>query len=124
MSVLASRRRSAPSAFVSSNTRNAHTLRLTALAAAVGCLTSTPLAAQERPSNQDRAGIEEVVVTARFREENIQTTPIAITAFTGEDLVARSLENVEDIGVAVPNAFFRENVGNYGPTGTVGLRGI
>ncbi|MFS8608733.1 MAG: TonB-dependent receptor [Gammaproteobacteria bacterium] len=126
MSVLASGRQSAPSSSVrrSSSFRNVHTLRLTALAAAVGCLTSTPLAAQERPSNQDRAGIEEVVVTARFREENIQTTPIAITAFTGDDLIQRSLENVEDIGVAVPNAFFRENVGNYGPTGTVGLRGI
>src|SRR5690606_33810489 len=126
MSGLASGRQSAPSSSVrrSSSFRNVHTLRLTALAAAVGCLTSTPLAAQERPSNQDRAGIEEVVVTARFREENIQTTPIAITAFTGDDLIQRSLENVEDIGVAVPNAFFRENVGNYGPTGTVGLRGI
>src|SRR5690606_447185 len=98
--------------------RNARTLRLTAVAAAVGCLSSHPLPAQEQ------AAIEEVVVTARFREENIQTTPIAITAFTGDDLAQRSLENVEDIGVAVPNAFFRENVGNYGPTGTIGLRGI
>src|SRR5690606_27954329 len=101
----------------SSKTRNAHTLRLTALAAAVGCLTSGPLPAQE-------TGIEEVVVTARFREENIQSTPIAITAFTGDDLAQRNLENVEDIGVAVPHAFIRENVGNYGPTGTIGLRGI
>src|SRR5690606_25057958 len=54
----------------SSETGNAHTLRLTALAAAVGCLTCGPLPAQE-------TGIEEVVVTARFREENIQSSPIA-----------------------------------------------
>lgn len=68
--------------------------------------------------------VEEIVVTARFREENIQSTPIAITAISAADLEARSLENVEDIGLAIPNAFFRENVGNYGPTGTIGLRGI
>ena len=27
--------------------------------------------------------LEEIVVTARFREENLQRTPLAITAFTG-----------------------------------------
>jgi iron complex outermembrane receptor protein len=68
--------------------------------------------------------IDEVVVTARFREENVQTIPIAITAISGDELQARSLDTVEDIGLVIPNAFFRENVGNYGPTGTIGLRGI
>lgn len=70
------------------------------------------------------AQLEEVVVSARFREENIQSTPIAITAISGDALLARSLENVEDVGLVIPNAFFRENVGNFGPTGTIGLRGI
>lgn len=75
--------------------------------------------------NQERAsGLEEVVVTARYREENIQTTPIAISAFSGAELEMRSLDNVEDIGVVIPNAFMRESVGNYGPTGTIGLRGL
>lgn len=73
---------------------------------------------------QEQARIEEVVVTARFREENVQSTPIAITALSGDDLAQRSLENVAEVGLAIPNAFFRENVGNYGPTGTIGLRGI
>lgn len=70
------------------------------------------------------AQVDEIVVTARYREERIQTTPIAITALTGDDLEARSFDSVQDVGLSIPNAFFRDNVGNYGPTGTIGLRGI
>lgn len=70
------------------------------------------------------AELDEIVVTARYREESVQTTPIAITALSGEDLEARSFESVQDVGLSIPNAFFRDNVGNYGPTGTIGLRGI
>lgn len=80
-------------------------------------LSSESILAQTAPA-------EEIVVSARFREENIQSTPIAITAINAEDLEARSMETVEDVGLIIPNAFFRDNVGNYGPTGTIGLRGI
>src|SRR5690606_18002160 len=67
---------------------------------------------------------EEIVVTARFREEDVQTTPIAISAFSAQDLELRSIQNVEDIGLAVPNAFFRRNASNFGPNNTIGLRGL
>src|SRR5690606_14391894 len=67
---------------------------------------------------------EEIVVTARFREEDVQTTPIAISAFSAQDLELRSIENVEDIGLAVPNAYFRRNASNFGPNNTIGLRGL
>ncbi|HEX6998734.1 MAG TPA: TonB-dependent receptor [Gammaproteobacteria bacterium] len=102
-----------------------HPLRAaTPLAAAVAAALGTagaPAAAQEQAG---QSGLEEIVVTARFREENIQTTPISISAFSGEDLEVRSLENVEDIGLAIPNAYFRKNASNYGPNNTVGLRGL
>lgn len=75
-------------------------------------------------AHAQQAGLEEIVVTARYREENIQTTPIAITAFTGEELALRSIENVEDIGLVIPNAYFRRNVSNFGPNNTIGLRGL
>lgn len=68
--------------------------------------------------------IEEVLVTARYREESLQTTPIAITALSMDDLDSRSLTNIDDIGLAVPNAFIRAPVSNFGPTQTIGLRGI
>jgi iron complex outermembrane receptor protein len=68
--------------------------------------------------------LEEVVVTARFREENLQSTPLAISAFSEEDLQARSIVNVSDLGATVPNAFIRQQNSNFGPTQTIGMRGI
>lgn len=74
---------------------------------------------------QDGArSLEEVIVTARYREESLQTTPLAITALTMDELDHRSLTNIDDIGLAVPNAFIRAPVSNFGPTQTIGLRGI
>jgi iron complex outermembrane recepter protein len=88
-----------------------------AVAAALGTIAVPALA-------QDNKGLEEIVVTARYREESIQTTPIAISAFTGEELELRNIENVEDIGQAIPNAYFRRNASNFGPNNTIGLRGL
>jgi iron complex outermembrane recepter protein len=75
---------------------------------------------QTQPTGQ----LQEVVVTARYRQENLQTTPIAITALTSADLQERQLTSVNDLGSMVPNAYFRTPVSNYGPTETIGLRGI
>ena len=47
--------------------------------------------------------LEEVVVSARFREEPLQKTPLAITAITGESLELRNASNVVDIGKFSPN---------------------
>jgi iron complex outermembrane receptor protein len=74
--------------------------------------------------SQEESGLQEVVVTARFKEENLQTTPLAITALSVESLEQRNLNNVDDVGLAIPNAFMRPPVSNYGPTQTIGLRGI
>ena len=87
-----------------------------AIAGALSVTTSTAWAQQ--------GGLDEIVVTARYREENIQTTPISISAFSGEELEIRSIENVEDIGLVIPNAYFRRNTSNFGPNNTIGLRGL
>jgi iron complex outermembrane receptor protein len=94
--------------------------RVTPLACAVAAALGTIAA----PTQAQDAGLEEIIVTARYREENIQTTPIAISAFTGEELELRNIENVEDIGLAIPNAYFRRNASNFGPNNTIGLRGL
>ena len=94
-----------------------------AVAAVVSTLLSTvpaPAHAQE----DEAGGLSEVVVTARYREENLQTTPLAITALSTEELEIRSLKTVDDLGLAIPNAYFRQPVSNFGPTQTIGLRGV
>lgn len=62
--------------------------------------------AAEGGSDKPRLMLEEVVVTARKREEGLQDAPIAISAFTGEDLEARQLNDLSDIGSSAPNLVF------------------
>ena len=47
--------------------------------------------------------VEEVVVTSQKREQNIQTVPIAIQAFSGDSMAARGIENTQQLGQAVPS---------------------
>lgn len=48
-------------------------------------------------------GLGEIVVTARRREENLQDTPISVTAFSSEALELRQADTVGDIGRFAPN---------------------
>jgi iron complex outermembrane receptor protein len=72
-------------------------------------LAALPAAAQEAPPGTDQAStLDEVVVTARRREERLQDVPVAVTALSSE-----SLENLQasDIGAlegAVPNLTLHE----------------
>src|SRR5687767_11089017 len=48
-------------------------------------------------------GMEEIVVTARKREENIQDTPISITAVSAAQLEARSAVDLTAVQSIAPN---------------------
>ncbi len=47
--------------------------------------------------------LQEVVVTAQKREQNVQNVPIAITAFTTDTLQARGITDVNALGQLTPN---------------------
>jgi len=49
------------------------------------------------------SGIEEIIVTARKREESLQETPISISAFTAADLAQRNLTNLVEVSRFAPN---------------------
>lgn len=48
-------------------------------------------------------GLEEIVVTATRREQNLQEIPISIVAITGENLELQGLDSLEDVGNYIPN---------------------
>src|ERR1700677_1312004 len=48
-------------------------------------------------------GLEEIVVTARRKAEKVQTVPIAITAFSREDIEKKQLSQVADLIKVVPS---------------------
>ena len=60
--------------------------------------------------------LDEIVVTARFREENLQQTPLAITAFTGEMLESRGATSTLDLDAFVPNAVIAPLGAGWGST--------
>jgi iron complex outermembrane receptor protein len=74
---------------------------LSALLAAGIVVADAPARAQS--AQTERGVLEEIVVTARRREENLQKTPISITAFTAQSIAERSARNVADLGSATPN---------------------
>lgn len=68
--------------------------------------------------------IEEVVVTARYREESLQETPMAITALNAEDLEVRGFHSSYEVGYTVPNASFRPAQAAFGNTMSAFIRGV
>ncbi len=58
--------------------------------------------------------LETITVVAQKKEENIQAVPIAITAFSGEDLINRHIETGGDLVTATPNvSFSKTNFASY-----------
>ncbi|MFC3070571.1 TonB-dependent receptor [Phenylobacterium soli] len=89
-------------------------LALGASAAAIAA--AAPAMAQQRPAAQAASAnaIQELVVTAQRREESIQSVPIAVSAFSDENLKQQRIEGGRDLLLAVPNVTFsRANFGGY-----------
>lgn len=69
---------------------------------------------QEPPAAQDQdvgatsgdQGVEEIIVTANRRVENMQQVPISIAAFTGQTLKAQGVVNVVDLPQLTPGLGF------------------
>lgn len=87
-----------------------------------GFTNSSPLYAQGAAAEHgSRAAIEEVVVTARKREESLQSVSAAVTAIGGNTLQQFSTESVRDLQNIIPNLNFAE--GNNGTT-RIRMRGL
>ncbi len=79
-------------------------IRKTGLASAVAGALLAPLAPPTHAQQPGaEAGLEEIIVSARRREENLQTVPLAITAFSGESLEARGVDMVGKMNAMAPN---------------------
>ena len=97
-----------------------------ALTASAFALASAPaLGAHAAEAAGDSVSmVQEVVITARYKNETVQETPIAITAVSGDTLRARSVTNVTDLSAVAPNTFIAPPTGATGPAALVSMRGI
>ena len=66
--------------------------------------------------------IEEIIVTARKKEESIQDVPMAVTAIT-EQLRESSVRRIEDIQAFAPNLFINRTPG-IGSGAAITIRGV
>ena len=86
-----------------------------------------PLHAQttDAPAEEQAAtgGIEDIVVTAQRRSENLQDVPIAISAFSADQLRNQGVSNTLELGRFVPNLVSMNNTG-IGSANAFYLRGL
>ena len=62
-----------------------------------------PVLAQEAPAPVGALGLEEVTVTARRREESLQDVPIAVSAFSAEQIEATGAPDITWLQQSTPN---------------------
>lgn len=65
---------------------------------------SSAVTAQDAAADDDFA-IDEITITARKREQSLQDTPIAISAFSNEQLFDAGFNNILDVARATPGLF-------------------
>ncbi|MBT4211127.1 MAG: TonB-dependent receptor plug domain-containing protein, partial [Porticoccaceae bacterium] len=88
-------------------------LKSTMAMATLACITTTSVA---------EIAIEEIVVSARKRAENLQEVPIAVTAFTESQIESAGIQRPADFISLMPNVTMVDTVG-VGDT-QVSIRGI
>ena len=83
--------------------KNAMHLPLAGLAMAISAINYAPAVTAQVDQEQSLRFLEEVVVTARRREESQQDVPIAITTMSEDFLRQQNITSIENIGTHVPS---------------------
>ncbi|WP_225007944.1 TonB-dependent receptor [Novosphingobium percolationis] len=77
--------------------------KLTLLAGVCAAAVTTPSFAQSANAG---AGVEEIIVTAQRQSQRLQDVPIAVSAFTAENLDKQQIKNTSDLQLTLPNVTF------------------
>jgi iron complex outermembrane recepter protein len=81
-------------------------------ASALALMAATPGYAQTPPAEEaldDTSG--DIIVTAQRQAQTLQEVPIAVSAFSGEQLEKQQIENASDLQLTLPNVTFTK--GNF-----------
>ena len=114
MNRLGLRRRAVRGAFIAS-------------ASLITIATASPALAQDDPApagTTSQPGEQEVVVTAQFRTQRLQDTPLAITAIPAQLLEQRSQDSLVEVTNQAPNVTLRQQGASFGPSIGASIRGI
>src|SRR3954464_9036864 len=94
-------------------TNRIQTLKQMALGATALTLFAVPAAAQVAagPSSTPRGQLEEITVTAERRETTLQKTALAVSAFSGNMLAERQINNVREAAANIPGILIQTTTG-------------
>jgi len=119
------------------NARNRSCLNAVAITAAAILGLASSVTPAQTPSNVGQVAaaqgesapggtqqLQEVVVTAQFRNESVQQTPLAITAISAEGLAQRGQTSLTQITQDAPSVVLTQEVGAFGPSMAAYIRGI
>jgi iron complex outermembrane recepter protein len=104
--------------------------RTKALGLAAGCsllsigLSISVLAAEPAAAPASAGGLEEITVTAQRVEQNIQTTPVSVTAVSGQFLEKFDLNRVTSLDMVTPNLVFNSGTGGSSSQVSAFMRGV
>lgn len=96
---------------------------LLALTAGFSVLSNASFA-QDDDAAADRSGADTIIVTAQFREQSLQETPLSITALNADMIDARGYQDLSDVGHTAPNVTLRPAAATYGPAVVAYIRGV
>jgi iron complex outermembrane receptor protein len=89
----------------------------------VGSLLAAQAAMAAAPANASD-DLQEVIVTAQFRQQNLQDTPLAITAVSAALLESRNQTNLTELTNQAPNVTLKQQGQAFGPAMGASIRGI
>ena len=76
-----------------------------------------------RPAIAQEGALEEIIVTARKREESVQDIPIAVSAFTADDIRELGLTSIDDLALYTPGFSFHSGFGRQSSLDRPSVRG-
>ncbi|WP_324741719.1 TonB-dependent receptor [Tsuneonella sp. CC-YZS046] len=83
---------------------------------------AAPAFAQQSESGSSTGGLEEIVVTATKRSENLQDVPVAVSAISSSALQAKGVFETSDLNGSMPNLQVSSPYGSQQPN--FSLRGV
>ena len=101
---------------------NKFIMSMAIFALAVPAITSVSAQEESETNTRSSLAIEEIIVTARKKDESIQDVPMAVTAIT-DQLRESSVRRIEDIQAFAPNLFINRTPG-IGSGAAITIRGV
>src|SRR6478672_10549813 len=105
---------------------------LLSIATATPALAAQPAADQpaanqpagDQPAQPAQTGNQDIVVTAQFREQRLQDTPLSITAVPAALLEQRGQHSLAEVTNQAPNVQLRQAGSSFGDSLTAFIRGV